>query len=158
MHSMIMTKREKVLPSGFTMVEILVILAIISLLIGLIVSGADSVRRKSKVYQAQAMIASLETALALYHVDFGAYPAAGNLNMVTLLTDSVNLGGNPEWRGPYMSFKENDLTGKVPNATVIDPWKHAYGYDLPGIPEYRIWSAGPNGIDEDGAGDDIKSW
>jgi type II secretion system protein G len=146
--------------AGFTLVEILVTLAILTLLIGLIASGGTVARKKAKVYQAKTMVASLETALSLYHVDFGAYPPDGNQNMVNLLADAATYGSGsyPDWQGPYMSFKSNDLQGAIPNATLIDPWGAHYSYGLDTVPAYKIWSWGQNGIDENGSGDDLKSW
>ncbi len=38
----------------------------------------------------------------------------------------------------------------------VDPWGHAYAYSTDGKDDYKLWSLGPNGIDEKGAGDDIK--
>jgi hypothetical protein len=38
----------------------------------------------------------------------------------------------------------------------IDPWGHAYAYSTDGKDDYKIWSIGPNGIDEHGAGDDVS--
>lgn len=36
----------------------------------------------------------------------------------------------------------------------VDPWGNAYFYSVEGK-DFRVWSAGPNGIDEQGAGDDL---
>ena len=38
----------------------------------------------------------------------------------------------------------------------VDPWGHAYAYSTDGKDDYKLWSLGPNGIDEKSAGDDIK--
>ena len=143
---------------GFTLIELLVIIGIISILAGLLMSGGTAAKKKAKIYQAKTMIASLETALALYHVDFGTYPAAGNQNLVNLLSDSETYGDPddyPDWHGPYMSFKEHDLRA---NIAVIDPWGIDYYYTMDSLLPYKIWSAGPDVIDDSGANDDIKSW
>ena len=36
-----------------------------------------------------------------------------------------------------------------------DPWGHAYSYTTDGKDNYKLWSFGPNGVDDHGAGDDI---
>ncbi len=149
---------SQTLLGGFTLIEILVILGVLSILTGLILSGGIAAKKRSKIYQAKTMIASLETALALYHVDFGAYPAAGNQNLVNLLSDSTAYSSNSDWHGPYLSFKENDLNGNIPSATVIDPWGADYYYTMDSALPYKIWSRGPDQIDDSGANDDIKSW
>lgn len=143
---------------AFTLVEVLVTIAVISILLALITTGGTAARRKSKIYQVKTMIASLQTALALYHVDFGAYPPSGNQNMVNLLVDVATYSSNDDWHGPYMSFKDTDLNGNIPNATLVDSWDRDYYYILDTNPPYKIWSAGPNNTDESGGGDDIKSW
>jgi hypothetical protein len=37
----------------------------------------------------------------------------------------------------------------------VDPWGHAYAYTTDGKEDYTLWSFGPNGVDDKGAGDDI---
>ncbi|MCK4993785.1 MAG: type II secretion system protein GspG [Candidatus Omnitrophica bacterium] len=149
-------KRRRSL-TGFTLIEILVILGVISILTGLIMNGGIAAKKRARIYQARTMIASLETALALYHVDFGAYPAAGNQNLVNFLADTATYSSYSDWHGPYMSFKENDLSGSIP-ATLIDPWQIAYYYTMDSILPYKIWSGGPDQTDNSGNNDDIKSW
>ena len=54
--------------------------------------------------------------------------------------------------GPYLMGRPEDL---------VDPWGQPYRYRSPGIfrqEDYDLWSCGPNRIDEEGAGDDIKNW
>ncbi|MBU4305957.1 MAG: type II secretion system protein GspG [Candidatus Omnitrophica bacterium] len=146
--------------TGFTLVELMVVVAIITILMGFIISGSAAAKRSAKIYQAKTLIASLETAIAVYQVDFGTYPESGNQNLVNSLADAATYGGDPNWHGPYMSFKENDLDGTIPNADIVDPWRNAYHYDFneDNIPQYKIWSNGPDGGDDSGNADDIKSW
>jgi len=143
---------------GFTLIEILVILGVLSILTGLIMSGGIAAKKRARIYQAKTMISSLDIALALYHVDFGAYPAAGNQNLVNLLSDIATYSSNSDWHGPYMSFKENTLNGTIPNANVIDSWGIDYYYTMDSVLPYKIWSRGPDQIDNNGNNDDIKSW
>jgi len=144
---------------GFTLIELLVVIAVISMLMGLILSGGIAARKRAKIYQAKAMIASLETALALYHTDFGAYPASGVENLIDLLTNTA-YNSYPDWQGPYLSLKEDDTRGSFPNKSVIDPWGIDYNYNLEPTPppDYKIWSCGPDQNNNSGSGDDIKSW
>ena len=145
--------------SGFTLAEILVVLAVISLLIGLLTSGGIAAKRQAKIFQTRTLIASLEAALDMYHVDFGAYPSDVNQQLwVNLLADSSTYAVNNDWKGPYISFDDNQLSGSLPNATVIDAWSNGCHYALDTVPPYRIWSDGTDGVDNSGAGDDITSW
>ncbi len=138
---------------GFTLIELLVVIMIIMSLAGLIVGGAQQARKRALITNAKADIASLETALSMYEVDYGEYPASGNANMVSALKD------DPEddiWRGPYMMFKIEDLSG----GQFIDPWGKAYHYTNPGTAArghdkyIDIWSDGPR----DGESDDVTNW
>ncbi len=150
----------KISVRAFTLVEILVVIAIITMLVGLLMTGGISAKKKANEFQTETMIASLETALSLYHTDFGAYPDSGIDNLVDLLTDSSAYNGNPSWQGPYLSLKDKDTRGSLPNQSVVDPWGSDYHYTLESSPPpaYKIWSSGPNMTDENGGGDDIKSW
>ncbi len=155
-------KNKKILFFGFTIVELLVVIAVITILMALITSAGTTARARAKIYQAKTMIASLETALSMYHVDFGDYPGsvAGNQDLINLLSDTATYSGNLDWQGPYISFKEGEFSGVIPNASLIDPWGNDYNYtyDSHTDRDYKILSYGPNGEDDSGFGDDIKSW
>jgi type II secretion system protein G len=143
--------------NGFTLIELLTVIMIIMALAGLIIGGAQQARKRALISKAQAAIASLETALSMYEVDYGGYPTGSNSQVVTALKDDPSDG---VWRGPYMMFKEEDLSG----GEFIDPWGNAYHYNNPGSATHGhdkyvdIWSNGPNKTDESGAGDDINNW
>ncbi len=146
----IILKMKKIYCSGFTLIEILAVIAIISILMGMILTGGNQARKRARIYKTKAMIASLETALALYHTDFGAYPVAGNQNLVNDLSYVVGNASNNDWHGPYMSFKTEDLNGSIPSATLTDAWDKDYEYNNPyplgPVPPYEIKSLGPDGI------------
>jgi general secretion pathway protein G len=143
---------------GFTLVELLVVIAILTILMGLVTAGAQSARRRGAVTKAKTMIASLETAVAMYYGDVGSYPATGNAELVVALTEG---GEDPDWLGPYMEFKQDELE----DDEVIDPWGQPYVYTSinGGSPVHRprsydLYSIGPNGADDDGGEDDIVNW
>ena len=143
---------------GFTLVELLVVIAILGILISLVTAGAQAARRRGAVTKAKTTIASLETAIAMYQGDLGAYPKTGNGELVAALQDDP---GNTDWDGPYMEFKQEDLH----EGELIDPWGRPYVYLSinGGSPKHRtrsfdLSSLGPNGSDDDGTGDDIVNW
>jgi general secretion pathway protein G len=148
--------------SGFTLMELLTVIAVISILMGMILTGGEKAKLKAKVYKTQAMISSIDTAVSMYHTDFGAYPPSGNQNLVNLLANSGVYGANPSWNGPYMSFKSDDLSGSIAsgNATVTDAWGNDLYYNLEASPppDYKIWSRGPDQGNDNGLDDDIISW
>lgn len=149
--------------TGFTLIEILIVIAIIMTLAGLVVGGAQQARKKATTSKAKAAVASLETALSMYEVDYGSYPAGSNSEMVNALKNDPDDG---IWRGPYMMFKQNELI----NGEFIDPWGSAYHYDNPGSGSHGhenyidIYSYGPNKTDDGGVydpasgKDDISNW
>lgn len=142
---------------GFTLIELLVVIMIIMALAGLIVGGAQQARKRALIAKAQAAIASLETALSMYEVDSGDYPTGSISDVVTALT--VDPGEETwTWRGPYMMFKEGDLSG----GAFIDPWGNAYVYNKGGSHNgssyFDLYSRGPNGEGDGTQKDDVNNW
>lgn len=141
---------------GFTLMELLVVVAIISILAGFVVSGAQIARKRGAMVKAKATIAALETAIAMYEVDMGDYPPSGNANMVTALTTGPG-GEDSDWYGPYMKFEQESLGG----GTLLDPWGNPYVYGKPGShnpTSFDLYSTGPSGS---GSGDDagnLNNW
>ena len=146
------------LRSGFTLVELMVVIAIMGILISLVTAGAQAARRRGAVTKTKVTIASLETAIAEYTGDMGKYPPTGNGPMIAALQDDPS---NADWAGPYMEFKQDELT----NGELVDPWGHPYVYVSVngGAPDHRersfdLHSFGPNGVDDQGTGDDLVNW
>ena len=136
--------------SGFTLIEILVVLAIIATLAALV---GPSVFRNVGDSRAQAAKSQLELfALALeqYRLDNHVYPSSDQ-GLAALRTMPVSGDPPPNWRGPY-------LRRVVPN----DPWGRAYEYLAPGRenPEtYDLFSLGRDGrVGGEGEDADVTSW
>lgn len=79
--------------------------------------------------------AKLSTAITVYVIEYGAPPP-------TLDTLAQ----------PKAEYPQGFLNGA---AVPTDPWGHGYRYVTDGKDRYTLWSLGPNGIDEEGVGDDI---
>ena len=118
--------------AGFTLVEILVVITIIGLIMAIVGPRVLNYLGESKVKAAKIQIESFESALDLYYLDVGRYPASSEG-----LGALVQRPGNAEvWNGPYLKG------GVVPN----DPWGHAYVYRSPVEREpYEIVSFGSDG-------------
>lgn len=133
---------------GFTLVEILIVLAILVLLVSMVMPKVLSARKKGNVDAAKSQIGLLKGALEHYALDCNDYPVTEQ-GLEALLSKPSDLNENTSWKGPY-------LTGEVPK----DPWGNEYQYKYP--PENGtgdtpdIWSLGPDG--EDNTADDICSW
>jgi general secretion pathway protein G len=124
--------------AGFTLVEMLVVIAIIGLIMGLIGPRVLNYLSESKVKAARIQLQSFVTALDLYYLDAGRYPSSSEgLSALVKQTPGV-----AAWNGPYLKG------GNVPN----DPWNHAYIYRSPGEHgPYDIVSYGSDG-QEGGSG------
>lgn len=134
---------------AFTLLEVLVVLAIIGLLAGLAISNSDKIFGRSQEAIARIFVRdSLKTALVRYRIDMGDYPATTE-GLQALLTAPA--GKADRWRGPYI-----DTTGgRLP----IDPWSESYQYRYPGLKNkggFDLFSKGPDKIE--GTDDDIGNW
>jgi general secretion pathway protein G len=119
--------------AGFTLVEMLVVIAIIGLVVGLVGPRVLNYLSESKVKAAKIQIESFSAALDLYYLDNGAYPA-GNEGLTALVERPSSARA---WNGPYLK------TGSVP----VDPWGHPYVYKVPGDhAPYEIDSYGSGGV------------
>ena len=119
--------------AGFTLVEMLVVIAIIGLVVGLVGPRVLNYLGESKVKAARIQIESFSAALDLYYLDNGAYPTASE-GLGALVQRPVSAIA---WNGPYIR------SGSVP----LDPWGRPYLYKVPGDHSaYEIDSFGSNGV------------
>jgi general secretion pathway protein G len=154
---------------AFTLLEILVVLAIIGMLVGLAVTSLGNAFENAKKDVAKTFVTTqMQTALGVYRIDMGDYPSTAE-GIQALIAAPNNPNVNL-WRGPYIQ------SSTVP----LDPWKRPYLYAYPGThtantmsntttgypasangvgssaPHYDVWSTGPSGVD--GNADNIGSW
>lgn len=136
---------------GFTLMEMLIVLAIVGMLMALIGPRLLSSGKKADEQTAKAQIKLLQSCLDHYYLDMKAYPETepGLKALIEESTDAEGTGTS-RWKGPYTK------TGDLPS----DPWGNAYLYRYPAensnvdLPE--IWSCGPDG--QENTEDDITSW
>ena len=131
--------------AGFTLIEMLVVLAIVGLLVGLVAPRVFNQLGEAKVRTAKIQIESFKNALDVFFLDTGRYPSTQEgLGALVNRPSSVS-----SWGGPY-------IKGTVVPA---DPWKNAYVYRAPGQGgrPFDITSNGPGG-QAGGGSDQIASW
>src|SRR6476660_7798757 len=119
--------------SGFTILELLIVIAIIAILAGLILSTAGYIQKKGASSRAETEIAALTVALENYKADNGYYPHGTNVSGTTppssntfLLTSLMPTNGKV-----YFEFNRS-MTNAASN--VVDPFGENYGYQYPGDP------------------------
>ena len=119
---------------GFTLIEILVVMAIIGMLAIMVAPNIFNQQAGAQIDAALSQISSLEAALDTYRLDVGEYPDS-------LEGLRENISGRAAWNGPY-------LRRGVP----LDPWGNEYVYGSNGR-EFTLSSYGPDG-EQGGEGDD----
>jgi general secretion pathway protein G len=131
---------------GYTLLELLVVLAIIALLVGFVAPKMMGYLGRAKADAAKVQMHNVVTALDLYRLDTGDYPTEAE-GLRALLEKP---GAAEHWNGPYLQKTEG----------ILDPWGQPFVYQQPGQHgEYDMLSYGadkqPGG---DGDDADIISW
>lgn len=120
---------------GFTLMEMLVVLAIIGLIVGLVgprILGTFD-REAPKIALTQTKL--LRGAIENFRLDVGRYPTVQE-GLTALVTKPVDASIAIRWRGPYTD-------GDLP----VDPWKNPYQYAVPGAngQPFAVYSFGSDG-------------
>lgn len=122
--------------AGFTLVEILLVVAILGILAGVAVVSLKGRVGTANITAARDGIRSIGLAIDVYETDNGVYPPS--------LQSLISKGNEPNWHGPYLK------DGKAAK----DPWGNDFAYSLQGD-NYKLSSAGPDG--QQGSADDITN-
>jgi general secretion pathway protein G len=120
-------KRVRGRQCGFTLIEILIVVAIIGLIAALIGPNLMGRLERSKEEITKAQIEMLSSATQSFMLDMGRFP-----NTLDELVNSTD----PKWRGPYLSKL------RLPK----DPWGRDYQFKCPGDHgPFDLYSLGPEG-------------
>ena len=133
---------------AFTLIEVMVVIAILAVLAALIVPKVMSRPDEARVVAARQDIASLLQALKLYRLDNLRYPTTEQ-GLAALVTRPTLAPAPPNWKpGGYLE--------RLPR----DPWGHPYQYLSPGLHgEVDVFSFGADGAaGGEGFDADIGSW
>jgi len=131
--------------AGFTLMEILLVLAILVVLGSLVTFGYVTIQRNAMMDSAKTQIRMFEQAVDMYRLDVGKYPS-GDQGLQALRLQPPDAPAN-KWRGPYIQVE-------IP----ADPWGNPYQYqeitDSLNQPSFEVISNGPDGAN--GTADDIR--
>lgn len=138
--------RTRARRNGFTLLELLVVLAILGLLYAIVGPQVIKYLGSSKSESASVQVKNIDAAFKLLRLDAGRYPT-NEEGLQALVTQPQQM---PNWRGPYL-----------PNASgLTDPWQHSYRYASPGKHgEVDVYSFGSDDA-EGGTGEakDLGNW
>lgn len=131
--------------SGFTLIELMVVMIILGLLAAIVVPKFIGKVGPAKLKAAQSQIELLGTALDTFHLDAGRYPTSSE-GLQALITNP----GAEGWNGTYLKKQE------IP----LDPWGNPYHYEAPGRHgDYDLYSYGADNAEGgDAENQDIVSW
>ncbi|MBI5554407.1 MAG: type II secretion system major pseudopilin GspG [Elusimicrobia bacterium] len=128
---------------GFTLIEIMLVVVIISILVTVVLPRLTGRTEQARNSAARLQIETVGMGLDAFELDIGRYPTTSE-GLKALL---ANPGNVKKWNGPY-------LKKDVP----LDPWGNAYVYNAPGKHnnDYDLYSFGLNGVE--GGEDDLGNW
>ncbi|MCX7007771.1 MAG: type II secretion system protein GspG [Kiritimatiellaeota bacterium] len=118
---------------GFTLIEILLVVAIIAMLASLVAVNIPKYIKSSRISAAKGQISNFDTGINAFLLEHGKYPPT---------LDALTIGDEP-------------VMATLP----LDPWQNPYRYVYPGRHppfKYDISSFGPDGIEN--TDDDIANW
>ncbi|MBY0369850.1 type II secretion system major pseudopilin GspG [bacterium] len=130
-------------PAGFTLIEIMIVLAIVGMLFSFVGVNVIKKFRESKIQAAKIQMASYEQSLNAYYLAHSQYPDTSQ--GLQALISAPSSGRVPK------NYPEGGYFGK--KQLVNDPFGNPYRYECQDYQNYTISSDGPDGTA--GTDDDI---
>jgi general secretion pathway protein G len=132
--------------NGYTLVELLVVLAILGLLVALAAPRVIKYLGTAKTDTARIQIEKLGGVLDLYRLEIGHYPTEQE-GLESLVERPPQLDA---WNGPYLKNRDS----------LTDPWGTPYAYRSPGEHgEYDLYTLGADGKEGgEGEDQDLTNW
>lgn len=145
-------RTRKQMARGFTLIEVMIVIAIILALTGLIGVAVLGRRDEAKKGTAQIDMNTIKAALDMFRLDYDRYPT--DEEGLAVLWDKSKL--DPEADAAKWA-KDGYLKQPMPN----DRWQSPWGYRQQSersedASKYDLWSFGPD--KQEGTEDDINSW
>ena len=136
--------------SGFTLVEVLLVLVIVGVLATVLMTTIGGQQDKAEINLTKTNIKRLADKVNTYRLNVGHYPSEGEGGLQALITkpnyDNEQTG--EKWAGPY-----------IDKSQTVDPWGNTINYEVAeagASVKFKLWSNGPDG--QSNTADDIKNW
>ncbi|GDY09907.1 type II secretion system protein GspG [Planctomycetia bacterium] len=144
--------RRRPVRSGFTLIEVLLVLAILGVIAAMVVPNLLGTQDRANIKASSISIKGFEEAVKLYAVDHdGQFPEGNGDSVIQMLMSPEQTDDSATPRAPYLE------------KTPLDAWKNPLRYEYPASGNHQsttgkpaIWSAGPDRQDD--TGDDINNW
>ncbi|HEX5103457.1 MAG TPA: type II secretion system major pseudopilin GspG [Pirellulaceae bacterium] len=117
---------------GFTLMEVLLVLAILVILGSLVGVGIMRMQKNANISATRSQISMLEDVVNAYAIDVGTCPTTQQ-GLQALVAPPSDLKNPAKWQGPYLEKQLGQ-----------DPWGNDYQYEQTGPDQFRIWSIGPD--------------
>lgn len=134
---------------GLTLIEILIVIAILVAIGGLVVVNVLPRKEQADIDLTQAQIDSFSDALKQFKLDLGRYPTEEEGLRALWSRAAIDEEDADRWKGPYLETPS-------PEDTWGNEWYYTDQSEVLGEGMYEIVSYGPDG--EEGGDDDITSY
>lgn len=140
--------------SGFTLIEVLLVILILGTLAAVLVVSIGGQQEGAQIDSTKLMLDKLSNKLENYNLDIGHYPneSEGGLKALAVKPSFQDEAAGEKWRGPYAQERE-----------LKDAWQNDFNYEpsepgsevAPGV-RFKLWSNGPDR--QSNTADDIRNW
>ncbi len=150
---------------GFTLIELMVVIAIIGILMGILLPVLGAVRRRAQMVQVSSLVKECELACQNFRLEYGQYPwtkppdAKKKMETAPDEVEILTYQAYIELKGQGGTINSvQDYLGKIPGKfvrdkgdgdTMVDLWDRVIKFRInPDGMEPVIWSSGQNKTDE----------
>jgi|ERR1043165_9181554 general secretion pathway protein G len=133
----VMNRNRTLVRPAFSLLELTLVVLLIGILMAVVAINVPGYLERARTTATWASMRQIKTALSTYSgYSGGAYP------------------------GTLGALQQGSSAPLDPTMTLQDGWKHPFVYATPGTNgrAYDLYSKGPNGTFEAGAGDDLDIW
>ena len=121
---------------GFTIVEMLIVIAIITVLMAMLIPVLTTVRRRAQIKATRALVDGIQDALGRYYIDFDEYPPSNTAGMGAVDPSSLYIylsgptgkgidtvqGGTTRHHDPYMAMPPEYVQRSNGQTLIVDAW------------------------------------